>query len=83
MHPSRNFQGNSHVLENWSRLFAQTPDLKAGILRFSSQEGLSWSEWEMQGTSVEGRRTLIRGVVICTFQVTGGARPGLPWWHPR
>jgi hypothetical protein len=49
-------------------LFAQAPDLTAEILRFSMQEGSTWSEWELQGTSAEGRRTLLRGVVICTFQ---------------
>jgi len=68
MHPSQSFQGRSRVVENWTRILAQTPDLRAEVLRFGSQDGLTWSEWEMRGTSVQGGPTLIRGVVICTFQ---------------
>lgn len=68
LHPAQSFEGNSHVVENWTRILAHTPDLRAEILRSASQDGLVWSEWEMRGTSVQGGPTLIRGVAICEFR---------------
>jgi ketosteroid isomerase-like protein len=67
MHPSQDFQGNSHVRDNWMKILARTPDLKADVLRFHAGNP-TWSEWEMRGTSTDGTAALIRGCVISTFR---------------
>jgi ketosteroid isomerase-like protein len=67
MHPAQSFQGNSRVRDNWTKILARTPDLKADVLRFDAGN-LTWSEWEMRGTNIDGSAALIRGCVICTFR---------------
>ena len=67
MHPSQDFQGNSHVRDNWTKILARTPDIKAGVLRFHVGD-LTWSEWEMRGTNTDGTAALVRGCVIATFR---------------
>ena len=67
MHPSRSFEGNAHVVDNWTQILDRTPQLKAEVLRFHAGE-LTWSEWEIKGTNTDGSPALIRGCVICTFR---------------
>jgi ketosteroid isomerase-like protein len=65
MQPSRGFTGRARVRENYQALFARIPDLRATVLRSCQDESaVSWSEWEMSGTSDEGTPSVIAGVVI-------------------
>jgi len=63
-HPARGFDGRDQVRTNWERLFTGIPDLSADVLRVAHDGGTTWSEWEMRGTLPDGRRHLMRGVVI-------------------
>ncbi len=77
MHPSRSFVGNEHVRANWSRMLARVPDIRAQIQRavFDAESGQTWSEWEMIGTTTDGKPITFRGVVIST------ARDGKMAWN--
>ncbi|MDQ6791442.1 MAG: nuclear transport factor 2 family protein [Candidatus Dormibacteraeota bacterium] len=62
-HPARGFQGRAQVRKNWEQIFAAVPDLAAQV-RLIADGPVVWSEWEMQGTRLDGSRHLMRGVVI-------------------
>lgn len=64
MHPERNFVGNAQVEQNYGRIFADIPDLRAAVLRWTADGDVIWSEWEMTGTRQDGSNALLRGVVI-------------------
>ena len=69
-HPERGFTGKEQVRRNWMQIFAAVPDHTAALVS-SSQDGETvWTEWEMGGTRVDGRRHLMRGVIV--FTVRGG-----------
>ena len=70
VHPARGFTGIEQVGRNWMQIFAAVPDHTATLVS-SSQDGETvWTEWEMGGTRVDGRRHLMRGVIV--FTVRGG-----------
>ena len=65
MRPLRGFTGRARVRENYQALFARVPNLRATVLRSCQDESaVSWSEWEMSGTSDEGIPSVIAGVAI-------------------
>jgi hypothetical protein len=64
MHPERGFTGNSQVRRNYTDIFRRIPDLRAEVLRWTSNGDVSWSEWEMTGTGPDDSRVILRGVVI-------------------
>ena len=68
LHPSRSFTGNSAVRATWAMMFSRIPDLRARILRAVSdaESALTWSEWEMTGSTANGDPIAFRGVVIST-----------------
>lgn len=69
-HPGRGFEGREQVRTNWQRIFAGVPDIRARVLRTSVTANTVWSEWEMDGTRLDGVPQLLRGVII--FGVTEG-----------
>ena len=69
VHPARGFRGREQVRANWRQIFAGVPDLHARVVRSAVREREVWSEWEMSGTRRDGRRHLMRGVVI--FETDG------------
>ncbi len=70
-HPSRGFTGPGQVRENWQRIFAAVPDVRA-VVHAAVVDGPSrvWSEWEMRGTRLDGSRHLMRGIIV--FDVADG-----------
>ena len=64
MHPERAFTGNAQVRRNYTEIFDSIPDLRAEVLRWTSDGDVSWSEWEMRGTGPGDSSVLLRGVVI-------------------
>ena len=63
-HPERGFTGRGQVRENWTRIFAAIPDVRAEVLRCAVDGDTVWSEWEHRGTRADGTEHLMRGVVI-------------------
>ena len=74
-HPARGFTGSGQVRTNWRRMFAGIPDLKARVLDQSIDGASAWTEWEIEGTRLDGARALMRGVMI--FTVSGGLLAGV------
>ena len=74
-HPARGFTGSGQVRNNWRRMFAGIPDLKARVLDQSIHGASAWTEWEIEGTRFDGARALMRGVMI--FTVSGGLLAGV------
>lgn len=68
--PDASFAGNENVRHNWERIFSSVPDITAEIVRSTSGADTIWVEWQQQGTQLDGRPHLARGVVI--FTVAGG-----------
>lgn len=68
-HPGRGFEGSEQVRINWQRIFAGVPNISARVLRTSVTANTVWSEWEMDGTRLDGVPQLLRGVII--FGVAG------------
>jgi|SRR5215217_6098466 len=63
-HPARGFAGQEQVRTNWTRIFAGMPDVRACVLRSAVDDHVVWSEWELDGHLPDGRRQLLRGVII-------------------
>ena len=70
VHPSRGFQGREQVRRNWTQIFAGVPDLRADVVRCSTDGDLAWVEWDMHGTRRDGTPHAMRGVVL--FRVIDG-----------
>jgi hypothetical protein len=71
MHPERAFTGNARVRQNYTEIFDRIPDLRADVLRWTRDEDVIWSEWEMTGTDPAGSQVILRGVVIATAPEDG------------
>lgn len=68
-HPPRGFRGREQVRRNWTAIFAGVPDLAARVTASAVDGDRVWTEWEMNGTRVDGTPHAMAGVII--FQVTG------------
>jgi len=66
VHPERDFRGLEQVRRNWTRIFANVPDIVAEVVRSDQVGDTVWSEWEMRGTRVDGGEHLMRGVMVFT-----------------
>ena len=64
IHPARSFTGRERLRKNWTGAFAQVPDYAVRVLRCFTAGDKVWSELEMGGTTVAGKPSLSRGVVI-------------------
>jgi ketosteroid isomerase-like protein len=69
LHPSRGFTGNEQVRKNWAGIFAQVPDHRGRLLRWSrGADGSIWTEWSMTGTTVAGTPYRAGGPAILTIR---------------
>jgi ketosteroid isomerase-like protein len=73
-HPSRGFQGAGQVRQNWSRILAAVPGLRADLVREAVADDAEWSELSFTGTTVDGAPFAMAGVVIL------GVVDGLARW---
>ncbi len=64
LQPAADFTGNEHVRENWTRMCADLPDIKAEVLRSAVDGAAIWSEWVMNGTRGDGSPQVFRGMVL-------------------
>ena len=64
LHPSRDFRGRETVRKNWSGMFANIPDIKLELLRCVGDGETVWAEVHFFGTTQEGNRFDLRGVII-------------------
>ena len=69
-HPDRAFRGREIVRKNWSGIFADIPDIKVELVRCVSDGDTVWAEIRFFGTSREGRRLDLRGVIIHGVQAS-------------
>ena len=65
-HPDRSFSGAAQVRENWARIFAGVPDLRATIVDRTIDGAAAWTEWDWIGTRRDGSSHHMRGVTITT-----------------
>ena len=63
-HPSRGFVGREQVRANWVQILGSIPDLRAELVRASSDDGTEWAEWDWSGTRPDGQALAMRGVTI-------------------
>lgn len=63
-------RGRDHVRQNFERLFASMPDLRAELHGTVDQEETVWMEWSMEGTRSDGTRMKFIGVNV--FDVEDG-----------
>jgi len=49
-HPRRGFRGREQVRRNWTRIFAEVPDVRARVVRSATDGRTVWTEWRMSGT---------------------------------
>lgn len=64
LHPERSFDGCDQVRRNWTQILAGVPDLAASIVGTATDGSTIWVEQEHVGTRRDGRRHLMRGVII-------------------
>ena len=67
-HPARGFTGIDQVRRNWTQIFAAVPDHTAALVASSQHGETVWTEWEMSGKRLDGRRHLLRGVIVFTVR---------------
>jgi hypothetical protein len=67
-HPDRAFIGNEQVRKNWSALFQNIPNLQANLLDSALSGNRIWTEWDWQGTRVDGSAFHMAGVVIMNIR---------------
>jgi ketosteroid isomerase-like protein len=63
-HPSRGFVGREQVRANWVQILGAVPDLRAVLVRASSDGDVEWVEWDWSGTRPDGAALAMRGVTI-------------------
>jgi ketosteroid isomerase-like protein len=73
-HPSRGFVGREQVRANWVQILGSVPDLRAVLVRASSDGSTEWAEWDWSGTRPDGATLAMRGVTIL------GAADGRAAW---
>ena len=61
-HPNRGFGGKGQVRKNWSAMFESFPDFKAQLLRYTTDEGVVWSEWHWSARELNMAGVTIFGV---------------------
>ncbi len=64
LHPSRAFQGNQNIRQNWAMIFGGVPDLHADLLRTATGGKIAWAEWHWSGTSRDGKAFEMRGISV-------------------
>ena len=49
---------------NWSEVFAAVPDFEAELAACAVAGDTAWTEWRWQGTTADGSRLEIAGVIV-------------------
>jgi hypothetical protein len=62
VHPNRGFGGRDQVAANWAQMFEGVPNLEAGVVKESTADSTSWSEWVWHGAHRDGTPFLMKGV---------------------
>jgi hypothetical protein len=63
-HLERAFSGHAQMRANWTQIFGNVPDIHAELIRVIAYDDTVWSEWDWQGTRVDGVRFWQRGVTL-------------------
>jgi len=63
-HPQRGFGGRDQVRRNWTAIFAGVPDITAQVNASAVDGCRVWTEWEMNGTTLDGAPHAMAGVII-------------------
>jgi ketosteroid isomerase-like protein len=63
-HPSRSFAGAEQVRANWQQIFTFVPDVRSTVTCWAADGSTVWSEWDMQGTRLDGTPHHMRGVIV-------------------
>jgi ketosteroid isomerase-like protein len=63
-HPARRFRGRAQVRRNWEQIFAFVPDISARVTRSALDGDIIWSEWEMEGTRLDGSAHRMCGAIV-------------------
>lgn len=64
VHPDRAFRRRDRGRANWSAIFTSVPDIRAEVLRSSTDDDSAWAEWDWTGTQASGTSFLHRGVTL-------------------
>jgi ketosteroid isomerase-like protein len=64
VHPRRGFGGRDQVALNWGQMFDGVPDLEVGVVKESTADSTSWSEWVWRGAHRDGTPFLMKGVTL-------------------
>lgn len=64
LHPSRAFQGNQNIRQNWAMIFGGVPDLRAELVRTVTSGNTVWAEWHWSGTSRDVKAFEMRGITV-------------------
>ena len=63
-HPNQAFRGRETVRRHWSGIFANIPDIRVELLGCVRDGDMVWAETHFFGTSKEGNRVNLRGVIL-------------------
>jgi ketosteroid isomerase-like protein len=63
-HPSRSFAGAEQVRANWEQIFRFVPDVRSTVTGWAADGSTVWSEWDMEGTRLDGTAHHLRGVIV-------------------
>jgi len=63
-HPNRGFRGRDQVRRNWQQILAGVPDIRAEVIRCTTDGDTAWSEWELSGSRRDDSAFRMRGVAI-------------------
>ena len=63
-HPGRAFGGHDQTRRNWTRMFADVPDLHAALLSVACEQQVVMAEWAWDGHHPDGTVVALRGVTV-------------------
>ena len=64
LHPRRGFGGRDQVAVNWRGMFEGVPNLEVGVVKETTADSTSWSEWVWRGAHRDGTPFLMKGVTL-------------------
>jgi hypothetical protein len=64
LHPERNFWGREAARCSWRAVFDAVPDLRAELLRSTTNGDSVWTEWRWSGEHVAGHAFSAGGVMV-------------------
>jgi ketosteroid isomerase-like protein len=82
LHPQRGFGGREQVAATWSEMFADVPNLEAGVVKETTAGTTSWSEWVWHGAHRDGTPFLMKGVTVMGLREDGLIAWGRVYMEP-